>query len=81
MVVALGASAEMVVNVTSDPAAVLAVFQSKRFQKIFLDGQMGGLNAEMERFRRDLVETREACDLAAMDRVLPDRNAKPECRG
>jgi VWFA-related protein len=62
VVVALGASAEMVVNVTHDPSAVLAVFQSKRFQKIFLDGQMGGLKTEMERFRRDLAETREACD-------------------
>jgi len=62
VVVALGASAEMVLNVTRDPSVVLAVFQSKRMQKIFLDGQMGGLNAEMERFRRDLEETREACD-------------------
>ena len=63
VVVALGASAEMVVNVTHDPSAVLAVFQSKRLQKIFLDGQQGGLNAEMERFRRDLQETRAACNL------------------
>jgi VWFA-related protein len=64
VVVALGASAEMVLNVTRDPAAVLAVFQSKRLQKIFLDGQQGGLTAEMDRFRRDLAETREACDHA-----------------
>jgi VWFA-related protein len=63
VVVALGASAEMVVNVTHDPAAVLAAFQSKRLQKIFLDGQQGGLSAEMERFRRDLQETRGACNL------------------
>lgn len=69
VVVALGASAEMVVNVTRDPAAVLAVFESKRLQKIFLDGQIGGLNAEMERFRRDLVQTREACDLVAQDKM------------
>jgi VWFA-related protein len=74
VVVALGASAEMVLNVTSDPTAVLGVFQSKRFQKIFLDGQLGGVNGEMERFRRDLVETREACNLAAMDRVM-----QPKC--
>jgi VWFA-related protein len=70
VVVALGASPEMVLNVTPDPAAVLAVFQSKRFQKIFLDGRQGGLNAEMERFRRDLNETRYACDLANMDSVF-----------
>ncbi len=73
VVVALGASAEMVLNVTSDPTAALGVLQSKRFQKLFLDGQMGGVNAEMERFRRDLVETREACDLAAMDRVFQSK--------
>jgi VWFA-related protein len=73
VVVALGASAEMALNITSDPAAALAVFQSKRFQKLFLDGQMGGVNAEMERFRRDLVETREACNLAAMDRVFQSK--------
>jgi len=70
VVVALGASAEMVVNVTHDPAAVLAVFQSKRLQKIFLDGQQGGLAAEMERFQRDLVQTREACNLVAQDKVF-----------
>jgi VWFA-related protein len=70
VVVALGASAEMVLNVTPDPLAVLAVFQSKRFQKIFIDGQQGGLKAEMERFRRDLTETRYACDLAATDSVF-----------
>jgi VWFA-related protein len=60
----------MVVNVTPDPSAVLAVFQSTRLRKIFLDGQQGGLTAEMERFRRDLTETRYACDLAAADSVL-----------
>jgi len=69
VVVALGASAEMVLNVTHDPAAVLAVFQGKRLQKIFLDGQQGGLNGEMERFRRDLGQTREACNLVGQDRV------------
>lgn len=74
MVVALGASAEMVVNVTRDPAAVLAVFQSKRLQKIFLDGQMGGLNAATERFRRELVQTREECDL-----LIQDRSYQPKC--
>jgi VWFA-related protein len=68
--VALGASPEMVVNVTPDASAVLAAVDSKRMQKIFLDGQMGGIQAEMERFRRDLNETRYACDLAAQDSVL-----------
>jgi len=70
VVVSLGASAEMVVNVTRDPAAVLAVFENKRLQKIFLDGQQGGLDAEMGRFRRSLVETRDACNLVAQDKVF-----------
>lgn len=70
VVVAVGVSAQMVVNVTRDPAAVLAVFQNKRYQKLFLDGQMGGVNAEMERFRRDLVQTRDACNLVAQDQVF-----------
>jgi VWFA-related protein len=70
VVIALGASTEMVLNVTSDPSAVVAALESKRMQKIFLDGQMGGFKAEMERFRRGLNETRVACDLAATDRTM-----------
>ena len=65
VVVALGASAQVVLNVTPDPAAVLAVFQSKRFQKIYMDGQLGGTGAEMERYRRDLNEIRAACNMAS----------------
>ncbi|MGO9258101.1 MAG: VWA domain-containing protein [Bryobacteraceae bacterium] len=70
VVIALGASPEMVLNVTPDASAVLAVLENKRFQKILLDGQMGGFQAEMERFRRDVTETRYACDLAAQDSVF-----------
>jgi VWFA-related protein len=65
VVIALAASPEMVVNMTPDPTAAIAVFQSKKFQKIFLDGQTGGLTSEMESFRRDLAETRSACDRAS----------------
>jgi VWFA-related protein len=67
VVVALGVSAEMVVQVTRDPAAVLAIFQGKRLQKVFLDGQQGSVNADMDRLRRDLLTTRGACNLAASD--------------
>jgi VWFA-related protein len=74
VVIALGASPEMVVNMTPDPAVALAVFQSKKFQKIFLDGQVGGLTAEMERFRRDLNGTREACNNAS-DNLLKTKCA------
>jgi len=61
--VALGASAEIIHNVTRDPAEILAVLRSKKMEKIFLDGQQGGVRQEMERYRRDLTETRYACDL------------------
>jgi VWFA-related protein len=64
VVMALGASTQIVLNTTSDSSAVLAAFENKRFQKIFLDGHQGGLDPEMERFRRDLVETRYACNYA-----------------
>ncbi|HZL56815.1 MAG TPA: VWA domain-containing protein, partial [Bryobacteraceae bacterium] len=63
--IALGTSPEMIVNVSRDPNAVLAALQSAKFQKIFLDGQQGGLRAELERYRRDLNETRVACDTYA----------------
>src|SRR5665213_2409696 len=63
--IALGTSPEMIVNVTRDPNAVLAALQSPKFQKIFLDGQQGGLRPELERYRRDLNETRVACDTYA----------------
>ena len=65
VLIAIGTASQMVVNVTPDPAAVLAVLQSKKFQKIFLDGQQGGLKGEIERYRRDVADTRYFCDLFA----------------
>jgi len=76
VVIALGISPEMILNVTPDPSAVLAALGAKRLQKIFLDGQMGGLNAELERFRRNLTETRAACDAAIQDQ---DNVMKAKC--
>jgi VWFA-related protein len=69
VMIALGASPQMLINVTSDPSAVLAVLSNKRLQKILLDSEFAGLGAETDRFRRDLTETRAACDLAATDSV------------
>ena len=68
--VALGVSPEMVINVTHDASAVLAVLESKRMQKIWADGQMGGVQPEMERFRRQLSDLRYACDQANQDEAL-----------
>ena len=70
ILVALGASPQILVNVTPDPAAVLAVLDSKKLEKILLDGQAGGIAGEMDRFRAALTETRYACDMAAKDSVL-----------
>ena len=67
VVIALGVSPEILVNVTPNAAAVLAALENKRLQKLFLDGQMGGSQPDMARFRRGLTETRAACDLAASD--------------
>jgi VWFA-related protein len=69
-VVALGDSAEVVVNITSDPSAVLAAFEGKRFQKMLADSQMGSPAREIDRLRRDLSETRFACDHASSNSVL-----------
>jgi len=68
--IALGAEPEMVVNVTPNASAVLAALESKRMQKIFLDGRVGSLQPEMEHFTAGLNETRAACDQASLDSVL-----------
>ncbi|MGD1071072.1 MAG: VWA domain-containing protein [Bryobacteraceae bacterium] len=64
VVISLGATPQMILNVNRDPTSVLAVLESKRMQKIFLDGQQGGIQNEIERFRRDLNDTRLACDVS-----------------
>jgi VWFA-related protein len=70
-VIAIGASAQLVVNVTSDPAKVLAALEDKRMQKVFQDGQLGGLRNDLDRFRKDLNETRQACDaIGAGDQLM-----------
>lgn len=70
ILVALGAEPQILVNVTPDPAAVLAVLDSnKKMEKMLLDAQTGGLAEEMDRFRASLTETRYACDLSATDNV------------
>jgi VWFA-related protein len=70
VVIALGATAEVVVNVTRDANAVLAAFRNKKMQSSFLAGHAGGVSAEMERFRRDLDATRGACDQSATEYPL-----------
>lgn len=69
-VIALGISPQVVIQITRDASAVLAVLESKRMQKVWLDGQLGGIQGEMTRLRRDLVDIRYACDQAANDSAL-----------
>jgi len=69
VMIALGTSPEIIHNVTTDAQAILADLKGKKFQKYFLDGQMGGLKPQMERYKRDLNETRVACDLSS-DRLM-----------
>jgi VWFA-related protein len=73
VIVALGTTAQMVLNTTRDPAAVLAALKSKAFQKVFLDGQQGGLKPELDRYRRDLNRTRQVCELADKTGDIPPR--------
>ncbi len=76
VLIAIGSSSDIVVNTTSDAKAVLAALQNKKFQKIFLEGQTGGMNIEMQRYRRDLNETLAACNMYDRTGELP---AKVQC--
>jgi VWFA-related protein len=69
VVIALGISPEMILNVTRDPSAVLAALNNKRLQKVFADGQIGAPGAEIDRFRHELTDTRVACDVAPSDSI------------
>jgi VWFA-related protein len=62
IVVALGASTQMVQSPTSDPADVLRAVESKEFEKLFSGSGQGSTQAELVAFRRALEETRVACD-------------------
>ena len=62
VVVALGTSAQMVQDSTTNPADVLRAVESKDFQKVFLGSGPGSTQAELRDFRRTLDETRAACD-------------------
>ena len=62
VVLAIGASTQLVQDTTSDPGRVLQAIESKDFQKLFLASQKNALQADMLAFRRTLDEVRAACD-------------------
>jgi VWFA-related protein len=80
VMIALGTSPEIIHNVTTDPSAILSDLKGKKFQRYFLDGQMGGLKPRMERYKRDLNETRIACDLSS-DRLMQVKCEAGQWRG
>jgi VWFA-related protein len=71
VVMAIARSLQLIQNTTRDPAVVLKAIESKEFQKIFQGSQKSSLQAELDRYRRELDETRAACD-----RLDPDCPAR-----
>jgi VWFA-related protein len=68
IVVAVGASTQIVQNSTTDPADVLRAVESQDFERLFLGSRQGSTQADLLDFRRALDEARSACD-----------NAEPQC--
>jgi len=69
VVLAMGASTQVVENTTPDPQQVLQAVESKDFQKMFLASQKSSMQFDLVAFRRRLDEVRAACDAGL-----------PECR-
>ena len=68
ILVAVGASTQMLQDSTTDPSEVLRAVEGKDFEKLFLGGRQSSTQAELLDFRRALDEARSACD-----------NAEPQC--
>jgi len=62
VVLAVGATTQLVQDPTTDPAAVLRAIDSKDFQKLYLGSRKGSMEEDLRAFRRDLDEARQACD-------------------
>ena len=78
VVLAVGASTQLVKAPTTDPSAVLQTIRSKDFQKLFLGSRQGSAEDDLRDFRRDLDQARKACDegdpaCPALVRSLPSR--------
>ncbi len=78
VVLAVGASTQLVQAPTTDPSTVLQAIRSKDFQKLFLGSRRGSAEDDLRDFRRDLDQARKACDegdpaCPALVRSLPSR--------
>jgi len=62
MVVAIGASTQVMQGLTTDPAEVLKAIESKGFQKLFLDSSASSMQQDLQEFLRALDRTIFACD-------------------
>lgn len=62
VVLAVGASTQVVQNTTTDPEKVLQAIENKDFQKVFLASRKSTTQNTLLAFRRTLDEIRAACD-------------------
>jgi VWFA-related protein len=78
LLMAIGTSTQILVNLTRDPQKVLAAVDSKDFQKVFMASRSSSTRDEMRQLIRRLDEVRRACDQHEPDcdagmRELPPR--------
>lgn len=78
LLMAIGTSTQILVNLTRDPQKVLDSADNKNFQKVFMASRSGSTREEMRQFIRRLDEVRQACDQHQPDcdsgkRELPGR--------
>ncbi len=60
--IAVGATSQVVHNMTPDPELVLRAVEDRAFQKTFQGSRASSAAAELEQFERVLSETRTLCD-------------------
>ena len=78
LLMAVGTSTQILVNLTRDPQKVLDAVDGKDFQKVFLASRSGSTREEIRQFIRRMDEVRQACDRGQPDcdpgkRELPSR--------
>lgn len=60
--IALGRTAEVIQNITPDPALILRAIESRKFQFAITGTNVGSQRTELDSFKRELDEVRAACD-------------------
>lgn len=67
LLMAIGTSTQILVNLTRDAQKVLEAVDSKDFQKVFMASRSSSTRDEMRQFIRRLDEVRQACDRGQAD--------------